>query len=102
MSTILETITSVEDQGLEYIKQAQEQVIDVIKRGVEVADRYVPEDKPELAFLANAPKPAELIDSQFAFARKLLDSQRDFTKAVLAAVTPLLPAELVVKKPVKK
>ena len=102
MSTILETITSTEDQVLDYLKAAQERVLDVVKRGVEVADRYLPEDRPALSFLAEAPKPIEVVDSQYAFAKKVLDNQRDFAKAIVHAVSPLLPAELVAKKPVRK
>jgi hypothetical protein len=102
MSPIVERITSTEDQVLEYVKAGQETVVDYVKKAVEVVDRYLPEDRPELGFLADAPKPAELIDTQFAFAKKVLENQRDFAKAVLTAVTPLLPAELVTKKPVRK
>jgi hypothetical protein len=105
MSTILETITSTEDQVLDYLKSAQERVLDVVKRGVEVADRYLPEDRPALSFLAEAPKapkPIEVVDTQYAFAKKVLDNQRDFAKAIVSAVSPLLPAELVAKKPVRK
>src|SRR5438552_3214362 len=44
------------------------------------------------------PAPAELIDLYFGFAQKLLEDQREFVKALLDAVSPLVPAHA---KPVK-
>jgi hypothetical protein len=102
MSPIVERLTATEDQVLDYVKSGQDTVIDYVKKAVEVVDRYLPEDRPELAFLAGVPKPIEIIDTQHAFAKKVLDNQRDFAKALLVAVTPLLPAELVAKKAVRK
>ena len=34
------------------------------------------------------PSPAQLVESSFEFAEKLLASQRDFTKELLAALSP--------------
>jgi hypothetical protein len=102
MSTIVDTITTAEDTVLDYVKKGQEKVVEYLKQGVELVDQYLPEDRPELGFLASAPKPAEILDTQFAFAKKMLDNQQHFAKALLAAVNPVLPAELVTKKSVRK
>jgi hypothetical protein len=102
MSQIVDTVTGAEDKVLDVVRKGQDQVLDYLKQGVEIAERYLPEDRRDLPFLAQAPKPVEILDTQFAFAKKVLDNQHAFAKAVLAAVNPLLPPELVTKKPVRK
>jgi hypothetical protein len=93
----MDTITSYEDQILETITAGQEPVVEYVKKAVELVEGYLPEDRPSLPFADQLPSAAEIVDTQFAFAKRLLDAQHDFAKAIVNAVAPAAPAKKVVK-----
>ena len=84
---VIETLTSVEDQALEGIKQTQETVLGVAKSAVETVAPYVPE--LPVSYPATLPEPSVIVDNLFEFAANLLSAQRTFTKQLLETVAPL-------------
>jgi hypothetical protein len=100
MNTVIETITSVEGQIAEAVETVQQPVVDAVSRIVELVEGFLPEDRPSVPFADALPTPAELIDTQYAFARRMLDIQHGFVKSLIDAVAPLY-AEQVTPAPVK-
>jgi hypothetical protein len=76
-----------EQQFLEAVRQSQQAIVDAVgawTKGVEsLSASYppVPEDY-------EPPKPEEVVERSFDFAEKLLTSQREFARNVLAAAAP--------------
>jgi hypothetical protein len=93
-SPLTTTITGLEDKILETITSAQQPVVEYVKKAVDLVEDKLPENLPELPFASklaeNVPTASEIVDTQFAFAKRLLDAQYDFTKAILGAAAPLL------------
>jgi len=111
MPTITETLSGLQDQVLDIVKSVQEPTVDAVEKVVETVEGFLPEDRPELPFSSNYPNPAEVIDKAFGYAEQFVDGQHDFVKAILAnqreyakaiveAVSPLLPAQQKPSKPV--
>ena len=90
MSTIMTTVTEYEDKALELIVKVQDEVLGYVKQAVQLIDERLPElDLPEIAVLDQVPTLEELVNTQFAFSKKLLTSQEKFAKNVVKAVKPL-------------
>ena len=85
MSTILDTVESYESQLLDLVSKAQAPVVEYVAKGVElVGDRL-----PDVAYPAALPTPIEVVESQVAFAKKLIDANAAFVTAVLDTVAPV-------------
>ena len=90
MSTIMTTVTDYEDKALELIVKVQDEVLGYVKQAVQLIDDRLPEvSLPEVALLAQVPTLEELVNTQFAFSKKLLTTQEKFAKNVVKAVKPL-------------
>jgi hypothetical protein len=85
MSTILQTVESYEDQVLDFVHKAQGPVVEYVAKGVElVGDRL-----PEVTYPTSLPTPIEVVESQVAFAKKLIDANTAIVTAVLETVAPV-------------
>jgi hypothetical protein len=85
MSTFLDTVESYEAQLLELVNKAQAPVVDYVAKGVElVGDRL-----PEVTYPESLPTPFEVVESQVAFAKKLIDANAALVTAVLETVAPV-------------
>jgi hypothetical protein len=85
MSTILTTVESYEKQLLDLVHKAQAPVVDYVAKGVElVGDRL-----PEVTYPSALPTPIEVVKSQAAFAKKMIDANAAFVTAVLETVAPI-------------
>ena len=85
MSTILATVVSYEDQLVDLVKKAQAPVVEYVAKGVElVGDRL-----PEVTYPKGLATPIEVVQSQAAFAKKLLDANTALVTAVLETVAPV-------------
>lgn len=85
MSNILDTVESYEAQLLELVKKAQGPVVDYVAKGVElVGDRL-----PEVTYPKALPTPIEVVESQVAFAKKLIDANTAIVTSVLETVAPV-------------
>ena len=91
MSTpLLTTVTEYEEKALELIVKLQDEVLGYVKQAVELIDQRLPElDLPEVPGLDQVPTLEELVNTQFAFSKKVLTSQEKFAKNVVKAVKPL-------------
>jgi hypothetical protein len=90
MSTIMTTVTEYEDKALELIVKVQDDVLGYVKQAVQLIDERLPElDLPEIGVLDQVPTLEELVNTQFAFSKKVLTSQEKFAKNVVKAVKPL-------------
>ncbi len=90
MSTLMTTVTDYEDKALELIVKVQDEVLGYVKQAVELIDDRLPElSLPEVAVLDQVPTLEELVNTQFAFSKKVLTTQEKFAKNVVKAVKPL-------------
>lgn len=90
MSTIMTTVTEYEDKALELIVQVQDEALRYVEQSVQLIDERLPTvDLPEIPVLDQVPSLEELVNTQFAFAKKLLTSQEKFAKNLVKAVKPL-------------
>src|SRR4051812_33029668 len=91
MSTITDTLTSVQDTILDTIETVQTPVVDAVRTVVEMVEERLPEDRPTIPAFEQVDL-SELVEANYAFAKKLVDTQHDFAKAIVDAMSPLFPA----------
>ena len=91
MATATEVITSLEDQVLETVKQGQEAIVKAVRTWADASKNMIP-DLPPLPFADQLPNVSELVENGFAFADKLIASQREFAAALLDAAKPVYGA----------
>jgi hypothetical protein len=83
----LESISTVEDQVVDGIKQAQDLSLKVTRTVVDAVAGYVPEfDRP---FADRIPTAAQLVDNAFDFVGELLKVNRAYAHQVIDALAPL-------------
>jgi hypothetical protein len=88
MANATEMISSLEDQVLETVKQGQEAVVKAVRTWADASKSLIP-DLPPLPFADQLPNTTEMVENAFAFADKLLASQREFVAAILDAAKPV-------------
>ena len=91
MATATDMFASLEDQVLETVKQGQEAVVKAVRTWADASKNLIP-DLPALPFADQLPNSTEIVENAFAFADKLLASQREFVAAVLDAAKPVYGA----------
>ncbi len=94
MSTILDTVVEYEDRVVDLVAATKEPVSEYVSKGVELsasACRTSPTP-------TRCQRPIEVLDTQVAFAKKLIDAQASVSRAVLEAIAPVAGY----KKPVKR
>ena len=89
MSTILDTVVSYEDQLVDFVKQAKKPAVEYATKGVNLVEGRLPEFSYP-TFLAT---PLEVVESQAAFAKKLIDANTQLVTAVLKALAPVIGTE---------
>lgn len=89
MATPTEMMSALEDQMLEIVRQSQDAVVKAVKTWADAGKGLVP-DLPALPFADQIPAPAEMVETAFEFADKVLAAQREFATAVLDAAKPVL------------
>ena len=86
MSTILDTVVTYEDKLVDLVKSAKAPVQDTVAKGVAlVGDRL-----PEITYPTTIATPLEVVESQVAFAKKLIDANTAIVTAVIETVNPLI------------
>jgi hypothetical protein len=86
MSTFLNTVEGYEDQVIDLVNKAKSPVVDYVAKGVElVGDRL-----PSVTYPTSLPTPIEVVESQVAFAKKLIDANTAIVTAVLETVAPVV------------
>jgi hypothetical protein len=85
MSNFLSTVEEYEGKVLELVEGTKSPVVDYVSKGVElVGDRV-----PAITYPEFLPNPIELVQSQAAFAKKLIDANTAIVTAVLETVAPV-------------
>ena len=91
MATATEMFTGLEDQVLETVKQGQEAIVKAVRTWADASKNLIP-DLPPLPFADQLPNLSEIVENSFAFADKLIASQREFASAILDAAKPVFGA----------
>jgi hypothetical protein len=91
MANATEMFTGLEDQVLETVKQGQEAVVKAVRTWADASKNLIP-DLPPLPFADQLPNVSEMVENGFAFADKLIASQREFAAAILEAARPVFGA----------
>ena len=94
MSTFLDTVVGYEDQIVDYVKQAKKPVVEYVAKGVDFIEGRI----PSFTYPTVLPTPIEVVESQTAFAKKLIDANTALVTAVLKTVAPVIgtqPAKVV-------
>ena len=94
MSKVIDTVTDYEDKALQVLAKVQDEVLTYVTQAVELIDGRVarvelPFELPKVELLEQLPTLSEVVDTQFAFSKKLLANQEDFARNVVQAVRPL-------------
>lgn len=92
MTNANEMITAVEEQIFEAVRQGQDAIVKAVQTWADAGKNLIP-DLPALPFADQLPNTVDLVESAFGFADRLLESQRSFATAVLAAAKPVLAKE---------
>ena len=88
-ATILDYTVAAQERTLELIRQSQATILEAVESWAKAVEGTVPE-LPELPYAKELPSPAELVQTSFDFAGKLLSAQRDFATSLLSASEPAL------------
>src|SRR4051794_14512686 len=89
--SLTDTITTVQGQVLEGLTTVQGPVVDAVAKAAEAVEGVLPNDRPEVPFVAQLPQAEEIVELVFAFAQKVLDNQHEFAKSIVKALSPILP-----------
>ena len=85
--SILDSISTAEDQAIDGVKQAQDVALKVTKTLVDSVAGYVPDY--DLPFAERLPKATQVVDNVFDFLGELLKVNRAFAHQVIDALAPL-------------
>ena len=85
MSTFLSTVEDYEGKILEIVESTQSPVVDAVAKGVELLGDRV----PAISYPERLPNPIEAVQSQVAFAKKMIDANAAILTAVLETVAPV-------------
>ena len=91
MANATDMITGLEDQVLETVKQGQEAIVKAVRTWADASKNLIP-DLPPLPFADQLPNTTQIVENAFAFADRLLASQREFVAAILDAAKPVYGA----------
>ena len=103
MQSITETLSGLQDQVIDIVKNVQEPTVDAVEKVVETIEGILPEDRPALPYADSLPSPVELVDTVYGYIEQLVEGQQkfvtalvanqhEFAKAVAQKVSPLFPA----------
>ena len=85
---VTDSLTKLENQVVEALESFQDPVVDLVANVAGTVDEQLP-DLDLGTVPADAPQARELVESSFAFTRRLLDNQQKFVEAMLDAAQPL-------------
>ena len=102
MPTATEFSKATQEQLLDGIKQGQKAVVDAVGAWAKTIESIVPAAPsiPSLPLAEGFPTAEQVVKEAFAFAEKLIASQRDFALQILAAAAPASPLKAAAKKSV--
>ena len=86
MSTILDTVVGYEDQIISFVKDAKKPAVEYVGKAV----AFVEGRLPDYSYPTSLPTPIEVVETQAAFAKKLIDANVALVTAVLKTAAPVL------------
>jgi len=87
MSLITDITKNAEDQVVDALTVVQDTVVGAVKTWAEIVAPLIP-SPDTLPFGDQLPKPAEVVETTFGFAERVLATQKKFVEELAAAVTP--------------
>jgi hypothetical protein len=87
-SPVVERLTKVQDKIVELTSNAQEPVVDTVRKGVELVEERIP-DFPTEKVTAKLPTAREIVENQYEFAGRMLKVGHEFSLAVIGALEPV-------------
>ena len=88
MSVATEKINEIQDQVLDLVSRVQEPVVGAVRTAsVKLEDRIPEVNVPWVG--DTLPTATQLVDARFRFRQRMLDNQKEFVKAVMAATLPV-------------
>lgn len=88
MQNYLETLDKAGDQAVSALRKAEDAVVSAVSQVSEFVGDIVPE-LPTLPLADQIAPPKDMVRTSFEFAQKLLDSQKEYTLALLKAIEPI-------------
>ena len=88
-TTILDRVVEVEDQIVDSIGQVKEPMVNATEAAAKFVQERVEVALRPLPMAEKLPTPEELLNAQFDFAGKLLDTSKDVAMAVAKAAAPV-------------
>jgi hypothetical protein len=85
--TTTDSTAAIQDQLLESVKQSQKTILELVESWSKNVQSTTP-SIPAAQVPAGVPQPAEVIANAYDFAEKLLHNQREFSQALVGAITP--------------
>jgi hypothetical protein len=89
--SVLESVTTVQDQILDAVKAGQDAVLSVVD-SVAGSAAPITEKLPAPPFADRLPNPVDVVDNYFSFVQKLLANQKDFALKLVESYNPVKPA----------
>ncbi|MCC5951842.1 MAG: hypothetical protein JJU45_07060 [Acidimicrobiia bacterium] len=87
MSESIEKLEEIQTKVLDTVGQVHDPVVDAVRTAAERAESVVPE--VTVPFADRLPTAEAIIANQFDFLTKVIEQQRAFAEALLAAVKPV-------------
>ena len=81
-----ETLTAMQDQYIDFLKQAQGVALDAVRTIGELTSPLV-KDLPSIPFADQLPSAQETLQANFDFVEKAVAVQRDFATQLVAALS---------------
>lgn len=88
MAEYTDVITRAQDSALTAIKQAEDTAVSAVAEWTERMAAMLPE-LPELPFANQVPQPREIVEINYTFLRRLLDTQKAYALGMLKALSPI-------------
>jgi hypothetical protein len=88
-TTVNEVARASQEQILATVKQSQEAVVEAVAAWAKAVEGLTP-SLPAIPGAEELPKPQAVVENAFDFAQKLLDAQRDFSRKLISAASPVI------------
>ena len=96
MKTTMDVLSQIREQTLEYVRAGHEAAVEATRSFYESLGQLVPDLGPLKSAMPTSVPGAgdarEYVEAQFAFARKVLEMEREFSRKLMDVATPKRPA----------
>jgi len=92
MTTVTDISGTVQDGIMKVVETGQRLTLEAMGAFVSTVDGLVPE-RPKMPFASAVFTPKEALDTSFAFAERIMKSQKAFLSEIVGLVEPATPAK---------